>query len=68
MTQNGNCFITTGSRDSTIMIWIWNGAKGLIVNKDLSSASASENPSPGAILTGHIREIVGVVVRVYLFV
>ena len=28
MTQNGNCFIATGSRDSTIMIWIWNGSKG----------------------------------------
>jgi len=62
MTQNGNCFITTGSRDSTIMIWIWNGAKGLVVNKDLSSAGPNENPSPGAILTGHIRKIVGVVV------
>lgn len=62
MTQNGNCFIATGSRDSTIMIWIWNGSKGLIVNKDLSIASKNENPSPGAILTGHIREIVGVVV------
>lgn len=44
------------------MIWIWNGAKGLIVNKDLSCANANENPSPGAILTGHIRKIVGVVV------
>ena len=62
MTQNGNCFVATGSRDSTIMIWIWNGQKGLIVNKDLSVASSEENPSPGAILTGHIRQIVGVVV------
>jgi hypothetical protein len=62
MTQNGNCFVATGSRDSTIMIWIWNGQKGLIVNKDLTSANSNENPSPGAILTGHIRQIVGVVV------
>jgi WD40 repeat protein len=62
MTQNGNCFVATGSRDSTIMIWIWNGQKGLIVNKDLSTAEPEENPSPGAILTGHIRQIVGVVV------
>lgn len=62
MTQNGNCFIATGSLDSTIMIWIWNGSKGLIVNKDLSSPNTNENPSPGAILTGHIRQIVGVVV------
>jgi len=62
MTQNGNCFIATGSRDSTIMIWIWNGQKGLIVNKDLTAANSNENPSPGAILTGHIRQIVDVVV------
>jgi hypothetical protein len=62
MTQNGNCFVATGSRDSTIMIWIWNGFKGQIVNKDLSSAQSNENPSPGAILTGHIRQIVGVVI------
>ena len=62
MTQNGNCFVATGSRDSTIMIWIWNGFKGQIVNKDLSSALANENPSPGAILTGHIRQIMGVVI------
>ena len=62
MTQNGNCFVATGSRDSTIMIWIWNGAKGQLVNKDLSAAKPSENPSPGAILTGHIRQIVGVVI------
>ncbi|CAF0718488.1 unnamed protein product [Brachionus calyciflorus] len=62
MTQNGNCFVATGSRDSTIMIWIWNGLKGLIVNKDLSQAETNENPSPGAILTGHIRQIVGVVI------
>jgi WD40 repeat protein len=62
MTQNGNCFVATGSRDSTIMIWIWNGTKGLIVNKDLSTANNDENPSPGAILTGHIKQIVGVVI------
>ena len=34
----------------------------MIVNKDLSEPSGEENPSPGAILTGHIRQIVGVVV------
>ena len=63
MTANGNCFVATGSRDSTIMIWIWNGMRGQIVNKDLSPVQAAEeNPSPGAILTGHIRQIVGVVI------
>ena len=62
MTQNGNCFVATGSRDSTIMIWIWNGMRSAIVNKDLTPVEADENPSPGAILTGHIRQIVGVVI------
>lgn len=62
MTQNGNCFIATGSKDSTIMIWIWNGVKGFIVNKDLSEVDSYENPTPGAILTGHIYQIVGVVI------
>ena len=44
MTQNGNCFVATGSRDSTIMIWIWNGTKGSIVNKDLSLPNQDDNP------------------------
>lgn len=35
MTQNGNCFIATGSRDSTIMIWIWNGSKGKFCNRNI---------------------------------
>jgi WD40 repeat protein len=62
MTHNGNCFVATGSRDSTIMIWIWNGQKGYIVNKDLTLPSTNENPAPGAILTGHSTELVAVMV------
>ena len=33
VTTTGTCFIATGSRDFTICIWIWNGAKGAIVDK-----------------------------------
>ncbi len=34
VTLTGNCFIATGSRDSTICIWVWNGTKGAIVDKE----------------------------------
>lgn len=39
VTAAGNCFIATGSRDSTVCVWIWNGTKGAIVDK--------ENPNQG---------------------
>ncbi len=42
ITVSGNCFIATGSRDSTVCIWIWNGTKGAIVDK--------EYPNQGRIL------------------
>ena len=54
-TASGNCFIATGSRDSSVCIWIWNGTKGAIVDKD--SPNQDINPSPAAILTGHRSEI-----------
>ena len=34
VTVAGNCFLATGSRDCTICIWIWNGAKGAIVDRE----------------------------------
>ena len=34
VTVAGNCFLATGSRDSTVCIWIWNGARGAIVDKE----------------------------------
>ncbi|CAF3646186.1 unnamed protein product [Rotaria socialis] len=56
ITIAGNCFIATGSRDSTVCIWIWNGTKGAIVDKEYPNQEV--NPSPAAILTGHDTEIV----------
>ena len=41
VTAAGNCFIATGSRDSTVCVWIWNGMKGAIVDKD--------NPNQGTV-------------------
>lgn len=34
VTVSGNCFIATGSRDATVCIWVWNGSKGAIVDKE----------------------------------
>ncbi|CAF4271366.1 unnamed protein product [Rotaria sp. Silwood2] len=56
ITIAGNCFIATGSRDSTVCIWIWNGTKGAVVDKEYPNQEI--NPSPAVILTGHDTEIV----------
>jgi WD40 repeat protein len=69
-TLSGNCFVATGSRDATICIWIWNGTRGAIVDKEfpnqgkrstddasLQCESVDINPSPAAILTGHDSEV-----------
>ncbi|CAF1380580.1 unnamed protein product, partial [Rotaria sp. Silwood1] len=50
-----NCFLAIGSRDCTVCIWIWNGTKGAIVDREYPNQEI--NPSPAAILTGHDREI-----------
>lgn len=34
VTIAGNCFLATGSRDCTVCIWIWNGTKGSIVDRE----------------------------------
>ena len=33
-TMAGNCFLATGSRDCAVCIWIWNGTKGAIVDRE----------------------------------
>mgnify|MGYP002378640195 CR=1 FL=1 len=55
VTLAGNCFLATGSRDCTVCIWIWNGTKGAIVDREYPNQEI--NPSPAAILTGHDTEI-----------
>ncbi|CAF5155917.1 unnamed protein product, partial [Rotaria sp. Silwood1] len=34
VTIAGNYFLATGSRDCTVCIWIWNGTKGAIVDRE----------------------------------
>jgi hypothetical protein len=48
VTISGNCFIGTGSRDSSVCIWVWNGTKGAIVDK--------EYPNQGRISTKKIKK------------
>ncbi|CAF4132174.1 unnamed protein product [Rotaria magnacalcarata] len=55
ITIAGNCFLATGSRDCTVCVWIWNGTKGAIVDREYPNQEI--NPSPAAILTGHDTEI-----------
>ncbi|CAF3278946.1 unnamed protein product [Rotaria socialis] len=55
ITIAGNCFLATGSRDCTVCVWIWNGTKCAIVDREYPNQEI--NPSPAAILTGHDTEI-----------
>ena len=42
ITAAGNCFIATGSRDATVSVWIWNGTKGAIVDKEYPNQGETE--------------------------
>uniref|UniRef100_A0A8C6XH37 LPS responsive beige-like anchor protein n=1 Tax=Naja naja TaxID=35670 RepID=A0A8C6XH37_NAJNA len=45
----GNCYILSGSRDATLLLWYWNGKT--------NSIGDNTNATPRAILTGHDYEI-----------
>ncbi|XP_077156234.1 lipopolysaccharide-responsive and beige-like anchor protein isoform X2 [Paroedura picta] len=49
----GNCYILSGSRDATLLLWYWNGKMNCIGDNP-----SGEFASPRAILTGHDYEIV----------
>ncbi|XP_060102640.1 lipopolysaccharide-responsive and beige-like anchor protein [Heteronotia binoei] len=49
----GNCYILSGSRDATLLLWYWNGKTNCIGDNP-----SGEFASPRAILTGHDYEIV----------
>ena len=42
VTVAGNCFLATGSRDCTICVWIWNGTKGAIVDREYPNQGTKE--------------------------
>lgn len=48
----GNCYILSGSRDATLLLWYWNGK-----SSGIGDNPGSETATPRAILTGHDYEI-----------
>ncbi|XP_055000406.1 lipopolysaccharide-responsive and beige-like anchor protein isoform X1 [Sorex araneus] len=48
----GNCYILSGSRDATLLLWYWNGK-----SSGIGDNPGSETTTPRAILTGHDFEI-----------
>ncbi|XP_036095670.1 lipopolysaccharide-responsive and beige-like anchor protein isoform X4 [Molossus molossus] len=44
----GNCYILSGSRDATLLLWYWNGKSG-----GIGDNPGSGTTTPRAILTGH---------------
>ncbi|XP_053728334.1 neurobeachin isoform X1 [Synchiropus splendidus] len=54
----GDCYIVSGSRDATLLLWYWSGRHHIIGD----NPNNSEYPAPRAILTGHDQEVVCVAV------
>ncbi|XP_060234506.1 lipopolysaccharide-responsive and beige-like anchor protein isoform X2 [Meriones unguiculatus] len=48
----GNCYILSGSRDATLLLWYWNGK-----SNGIGDHPGSEATTPRAILTGHDYEV-----------
>lgn len=48
----GNCYILSGSRDATLLLWYWNGK-----SSGIGDNPGSETATPRAILTGHDYEV-----------
>ncbi|XP_068798363.1 lipopolysaccharide-responsive and beige-like anchor protein isoform X7 [Struthio camelus] len=48
----GNCYILSGSRDATLLLWYWNGKTNIIGDN-----TNGDFATPRAILTGHDYEI-----------
>ncbi|XP_058138550.1 lipopolysaccharide-responsive and beige-like anchor protein isoform X2 [Dasypus novemcinctus] len=48
----GNCYILSGSRDATLLLWYWNGK-----SSGIGDNPGRETTTPRAILTGHDYEV-----------
>ncbi|XP_069487363.1 lipopolysaccharide-responsive and beige-like anchor protein isoform X2 [Ambystoma mexicanum] len=48
----GDCYILSGSRDATLLLWYWNGK-----SNGIGDNPSNESATPRAILTGHDCEI-----------
>ncbi|XP_032419733.1 lipopolysaccharide-responsive and beige-like anchor protein isoform X1 [Xiphophorus hellerii] len=51
----GDCYVLTGSRDATLLLWYWNGKLSSI-----GESPGTEFTTPRAILTGHDCEVTSV--------
>uniref|UniRef100_A0A8D3BMT0 Neurobeachin n=1 Tax=Scophthalmus maximus TaxID=52904 RepID=A0A8D3BMT0_SCOMX len=49
----GDCYIVSGSRDATLLLWYWSGRHHIIGDNP-----NSDYPAPRAVLTGHDQEVV----------
>uniref|UniRef100_UPI00358F9AE2 neurobeachin-like n=1 Tax=Myxine glutinosa TaxID=7769 RepID=UPI00358F9AE2 len=54
----GDCYIVSGSRDATLLLWYWSGRHHIIGD----NPGNSDYPTPRAILTGHDCEVTAVAV------
>uniref|UniRef100_A0A8C5G7W0 Neurobeachin n=1 Tax=Gouania willdenowi TaxID=441366 RepID=A0A8C5G7W0_GOUWI len=54
----GDCYIVSGSRDATLLLWYWSGRHHIIGD----NPNNSDYPAPRAVLTGHDQEVVCVAV------
>uniref|UniRef100_A0A8C6SE64 Neurobeachin n=1 Tax=Neogobius melanostomus TaxID=47308 RepID=A0A8C6SE64_9GOBI len=54
----GDCYVASGSRDATVLLWYWSGRHHVIGD----NPTDSERPSPRAVLTGHDQEVACVAV------
>uniref|UniRef100_A0A3B5A7U8 Neurobeachin n=1 Tax=Stegastes partitus TaxID=144197 RepID=A0A3B5A7U8_9TELE len=50
----GDCYIVSGSRDATLLLWYWSGKHHIIGD----NPNNSDYPAPRAVLTGHDQEVV----------
>uniref|UniRef100_A0A674NGX2 Neurobeachin n=1 Tax=Takifugu rubripes TaxID=31033 RepID=A0A674NGX2_TAKRU len=49
----GDCYIVSGSRDATLLLWYWSGRHHIIGDN-----TSNDYPAPRAVLTGHDQEVV----------
>ncbi|CAJ1065088.1 neurobeachin [Xyrichtys novacula] len=54
----GDCYIVSGSRDATLLLWYWSGRHHIIGD----NPNNCDYPAPRAVLTGHDQEVVCVAV------
>ncbi|XP_061638780.1 neurobeachin isoform X3 [Phyllopteryx taeniolatus] len=54
----GDCYIVSGSRDATLLLWYWSGRHHIIGDNPVNS----DYPAPRAVLTGHEQEVACVAV------